>query len=146
MQKSYVPMENTCCTAAADVLCFWRYTVGNNIGLWWHNFRANGKGGLWQLHSTSVIAHGSQDTREMSDKIFFTTSQIFCNPAVWAHLIYTTFLHLFTQNVRVKITLAAIKEWIQPNVSDPAARCHLVYTTLLHLFTQNIRARIMLTP
>ena len=77
MQKSYVPMENMCCTAAADLLCFWRYTVGNNIGLWWHNFRANGKGGLWQLHSTSVIAHGSQDTREMSDKIFLPPARFF---------------------------------------------------------------------
>ena len=39
-------------------------------------------------------------------QVFFYHQPDFGDPAVWAHLVYTTFLHLFTQNVRVKITLA----------------------------------------
>ena len=62
-------------------------------------------------------------------------------PAAWCHLVYATFLHLFTQNLRV---LGPMKEWIQPDVIGPAARCNLIYATFLHLFTQNVWVRIIL--
>ena len=40
---------------------------------------------------------------------FFYYQPDFCDPVVRVHLIYETFLHLFTQNVKVKITLAQKK-------------------------------------
>ena len=40
------------------------------------------------------------------------------DPALWCHLVYATFLHLFTENVWVKIMLDPIDVWIQPDFSD----------------------------
>ena len=39
-------------------------------------------------------------------------------PAAWCHLVYATFLHLFTKYLRV---LGPMKEWIQPDGIGPAA-------------------------
>ena len=79
----------------------WLCKVGSDIGLWWLNFHANGKDGLLQLHWTSVFLRSSRN--KWPD--FFYHQPYVSNPAMWCHLVYAIYLHLFTQNVRVKIML-----------------------------------------
>ena len=61
-----------------------------------------------------------------------------CLKLCGGHLLYTTFIHLFTQNVRVRKILCFIRRWNQPDVSGPAIWCNLVYAIFLHLFAQNV--------
>ena len=66
------------------------------------------------------------------------------DPAVWCHLVYAIFSHLFTQNVRLRIIVRPIREWIRPDVSDSAAMGYPICAAFLHLFTVNLGVKIML--
>ena len=52
-----------------------------------------------------------------------------CDVILYMQLFYI----FFTQNVRVKIMMDPIVEWIQEDVSDLNGWCNLVYAVFFHL-------------